>query len=418
MLTTDNGTKHADFTYGVDGKRFRMDTKTGSTLLSSKVYIGNNEFGYNNAGTLLYKRTFISTPTGICAVYEDNGSSQTISYVHTNYQGSWLAISDASGHVADQDRFSYDAWGRPRNPLTWAVKTIGVAAPFNDLIGMQPRFDRGYTGHEMLCGFGLINMNGRLYDPYLQRFLSPDNVVQAPDNAQSYNRYTYCLNNPLRYTDPSGYTWWSHFTGWTGEHWKPIAATVATAAIITAGILLTGGASAVLIGAAMNVGSQALAGNIHSYTDFMCAGGVGALTGLASAGMGAWAASASQAIGAFAGATIGAGAGALTGAISGGLSQGLNHALLGAKGSWVDGMIGGAITGGIMGGISGGIQGYQNAKAIGAKPWTGSKVVNMRTYSASGYGNPANFIQPNEERDWFIPIKPEPKRDAKGRFTR
>ena len=63
---------------------------------------------------------------------------------------------------------------------------------------------RGYTGHEMLNDFDIINMNGRLYDSVLGRFLSPDNFVQMPDNAQSYNRYSYCLNNPLKYTDPSG----------------------------------------------------------------------------------------------------------------------------------------------------------------------------------------------------------------------
>ena len=63
---------------------------------------------------------------------------------------------------------------------------------------------RGYTGHEMLKDFGIINMNGRLYDPVLGRFFSPDNYVQLPDNSQSFNRYSYCLNNPLKYTDPSG----------------------------------------------------------------------------------------------------------------------------------------------------------------------------------------------------------------------
>ena len=56
----------------------------------------------------------------------------------------------------------------------------------------------------MLNDFDIINMNGRLYDPVLGRFLSPDNFVQMPDNVQSYNRYSYCLNNPLKYTDPSG----------------------------------------------------------------------------------------------------------------------------------------------------------------------------------------------------------------------
>lgn len=47
-------------------------------------------------------------------------------------------------------------------------------------------------------------MNGRLYDPKLHRFLQPDNFVQQPENSQNYNRYAYCVNNPLKYTDPSG----------------------------------------------------------------------------------------------------------------------------------------------------------------------------------------------------------------------
>lgn len=48
-------------------------------------------------------------------------------------------------------------------------------------------------------------MNGRVYDPIVGRFLSPDNYVQAPDNTQSFNRYSYVLNNPLKYTDPTGW---------------------------------------------------------------------------------------------------------------------------------------------------------------------------------------------------------------------
>jgi len=63
---------------------------------------------------------------------------------------------------------------------------------------------RGYTGHEHLQQFGLINMNARLYDPALGRFLSPDPYIQSPDFTQNYNRYSYCLNNPFKYTDTSG----------------------------------------------------------------------------------------------------------------------------------------------------------------------------------------------------------------------
>ncbi len=63
---------------------------------------------------------------------------------------------------------------------------------------------RGFTGHEHLDNVQLINMNGRLYDPIIARFLSPDNNVQMPDYTQNLNRYTYALNNPLIYTDPDG----------------------------------------------------------------------------------------------------------------------------------------------------------------------------------------------------------------------
>ena len=105
-------------------------------------------------------------------------------YIHTDHQGSVIAITDAEGDFVFQA--TYDAWGR---------QTVTK----NDIA-----FFRGYTGHEMLNEYGLINMNGRLYDPCIGRFLSPDNYVQQPTNSQNFNRYSYCLNNPLKYTDPSG----------------------------------------------------------------------------------------------------------------------------------------------------------------------------------------------------------------------
>ena len=54
-------------------------------------------------------------------------------------------------------------------------------------------------------------MNGRLYDPVFGRFLQADPIIQAPHNAQSHNRYSYVLNNPLSFTDPSGFSAWTQF---------------------------------------------------------------------------------------------------------------------------------------------------------------------------------------------------------------
>ena len=65
--------------------------------------------------------------------------------------------------------------------------------------------DRGFTGHEHLDIFRLINMNGRLYDPVTGRFLNADPVIDNTGGAQGLNSYSYCLNNPLKFTDPSGY---------------------------------------------------------------------------------------------------------------------------------------------------------------------------------------------------------------------
>ena len=55
-----------------------------------------------------------------------------------------------------------------------------------------------------MAEFGLINMNARLYDPVIGRFLSPDPYVPDPDFSLDYNRYMYARNNPLIYTDPDG----------------------------------------------------------------------------------------------------------------------------------------------------------------------------------------------------------------------
>ena len=120
---------------------------------------------------------------GNTVVIRENGTVKPY-LAFTDYLGSILSVMDENGTRVFGA--SCDAWGKQ----TVTLNTIGL--------------HRGYTGHEMLNDFDIINMNGRLYDPVLGRFFSPDNYVQLPDYSQSFNRYSYCLNNPLKYTDPSG----------------------------------------------------------------------------------------------------------------------------------------------------------------------------------------------------------------------
>ena len=150
-------------------------------------------------------------------------------YMQKDYLGSYYCITDQTGRVAENKQgekqvFSFDPCsvklgfrepcepetvvepistaparreGRRRNPSDWSYNNVPTSYIF----------DRGYTGHQQMDVFGLINMNGRLYDPFLGRMLSPDPFVQAPGNSQNYNRYSYALNNPLKFTDPTGYTY-------------------------------------------------------------------------------------------------------------------------------------------------------------------------------------------------------------------
>jgi RHS repeat-associated protein len=125
---------------------------------------------------------------------KQGSGSWSLYYICRDYLGSITHVTNASGTL--QQELSYDAWGRLRSPANQTVYAPDA----------QPTLflGRGFTGHEHLPLFGLINMNARLYDPALGRFLSPDPYVQMPDFSQNFNRYTYALNNPLVYTDESG----------------------------------------------------------------------------------------------------------------------------------------------------------------------------------------------------------------------
>ena len=184
------------FSYGADDQRCMSTLYDGDNhILWRRYYCGDYEIQTGIDGTY---RFYYVADNVVCVWASPSGASPSFSIYHvaTDHQGNIIRIFDDAGTTVFHA--SYDAWG-----LQNVLK--------NDIA-----FFRGYTGHEMLTEFGLINMNGRLYDPLLGRFLSVDNYVQEPYNTQSYNRYSYCLNNPLKYTDPSGDEFvFSFFSGFT-----------------------------------------------------------------------------------------------------------------------------------------------------------------------------------------------------------
>jgi len=250
-------------------------------------------------------------------------------------------LTDATGKLLAE--YSYDAWGRLRNPETWQYTTDN-----NQLSIINYR---GYTGHEHLTHFGMINMNGRLYDPVLGRFLSPDNYVQAADFTQNFNRYSYVLNNPLKYTDPSGEFINLIIGGIIGGFMGYMAGDMAGA---TGWKLVE-----------YNIGVGVVAGALSSGV------GAGVSSALAEGSFGAgFVGSSSAAVAAssfYTGAVVGASSG-----LVGGFVTGIGNSLLEGQSSVQGLKYGGigAVSGGIIGGVAGGV--YAKKLSSERSFWTGS----------------------------------------------
>ena len=154
--------------------------------------------------------SYISSPEGLVAMHiSDNGDE--MKYVLTDYLGTIYALVDDGAQSTDDALYySFNAWSEGRELQAYdGSHTAPLFSDPSDYIT-----SRGYTGHEHIDAFELINMNGRVYDPNTSSFLSPDPVMQSPDNPQNLNRYSYCLNNPLKYSDPSGeFITWSFSNG-------------------------------------------------------------------------------------------------------------------------------------------------------------------------------------------------------------
>lgn len=208
--------------------------------------------------------------------YAINGSAYTPAteefvYLHRDYQGTILAISGNGGVI--KERRQFDPWGVLRKHYKGNVETT---AAIIETVDFELLTDRGYTGHEHFFSVGIIHMNGRIYDPVLRTFLSPDPFIQDPNNSQNYNRYAYVWNNPLLYTDPSGNF---VFLGYAGYAAYIAAATVGAiiGGITYSGVALYSGTfswggltKSILVGAVSGVVSAGIGDVINSASTAIC----------------------------------------------------------------------------------------------------------------------------------------------------
>lgn len=219
VTISQDGNEMAKFGYNIHQTRSSSDYNYNldfAYYMRHKIYSDNTsveiiENSFMGKTPPLFVRTRIVTyiagdPYSAPAAYiedfdpNDESINKGLHYLHRDYQGTIMAISDRSGKI--EERRQFDPWGN----LVYLEKNglkIDLKKANPDLL-----IERGYTAHEHFFQVGLIHMNGRMYDPKLHTFLSVDNFIQDPFNTQNYNRYGYVLNNPLMYTDPSGEIFW------------------------------------------------------------------------------------------------------------------------------------------------------------------------------------------------------------------
>jgi RHS repeat-associated protein len=199
-----NGSSTLNFSHDIDHQRFKQQiAPEGTTTLYFDAFGVHAELVTN--ATLQWK-DYLMVGGALIGMRTVQSGGVTTRYFHTDNLGSIAVITDETGAVAE--RLSYDAWGKRRNPT-------GADDPSGHITSQTTR---GFTGQEELDDVGLVHLNGRVYDPLIGRMMSADPFVPDPLNGQTWNRYSYVINNPLAFTDPNGYCFlgmcsWGHAIG-------------------------------------------------------------------------------------------------------------------------------------------------------------------------------------------------------------
>jgi RHS repeat-associated protein len=169
---------YVQLTYDGNGKRVKKyNYNTGLSVL----YFGEL---YEVRGSVGIIQVFAGKQR-VASVFLD-GRTQ---FYHANHLGSSSVITDGNG--AKKEKMEYFPFGTYR-------ESVDYDAGFPDVFYT-------FTGQEDDDDLGFYNFKARIYDPVLGRFISPDTLIPSPEDPQAMNRYSYAMNNPLIYVDPTGH---------------------------------------------------------------------------------------------------------------------------------------------------------------------------------------------------------------------
>jgi RHS repeat-associated protein len=189
---------------------------------STTTYIGEWYEKVEHENGLVEHKHYVSAGGAPIAIFvKESTGNEDVLYLHRSNLTSVAMITDKSGNILEQ--LSYHPFGL-RRPPDWSQS--GSVSSITD---------HGYTDHEHIANdaVGIIDTGGRLYNPQTGRFLSNDSYFEFPAYSQATNPYSYTVNNPVSYYDPSGNQtkppppWyermWKSFVKWEHDFNHPTA---------------------------------------------------------------------------------------------------------------------------------------------------------------------------------------------------
>ncbi len=177
-----NGAVSGTYVYDGDGNRVKETTGSVNTVYISAYF--------EWTGSVATMKSYYYAG-GVRVAMRTGTSAGTVNYLLGDHLGSQaLTLTSAGARLSPNKELRYYPYGVAR------YDTNNQITSFN------------FTGQRKDSGSGLLFYNARWYDPVVGRFLQADTIVPQSGNPQALNRYSYTLNNPLKYTDPTGHFWW------------------------------------------------------------------------------------------------------------------------------------------------------------------------------------------------------------------